>query len=190
VFVEPLAAACEILAQLRVSAFPKAAVLGDGKLAQLIAMVLTSTGMPVVMFGKHPEKLALAQRSGIKTSLVRGRAKDLKNSATKGKFPLVVDATGSPTGLALGVALTEPRGTLVLKSTFHGTTPIESWPIVVNEIAVLGSRCGPFPKAIALLRAKLIDPRPLITRTFPLSDASQAMKFAQQKGVLKVLLKP
>jgi threonine dehydrogenase-like Zn-dependent dehydrogenase len=190
VFVEPLAAACEILAQLRVSAFSKAAVLGDGKLAQLIAMVLRSTGVPIVMFGKHPEKLALARRNGIKTSLVRGHAEDLKNSATKGKFPLVVDATGSPTGLALGVALTEPRGTLVLKSTFHGAAPIESWPIVVNEITMLGSRCGPFPKAIALLRARLIDPRPLITRTFPLSDASKAMKFAQQKGVLKVLLKP
>ena len=106
------------------------------------------------------------------------------------RFPLVVEATGSPSGLALGIALTEPRGTLVLKSTFHGAAPIESWPIVVNEITMLGSRCGPFAKAIALLRAKLVDPRPLVTRTFPLSEASKAMKFAQQKGVLKVLLKP
>jgi threonine dehydrogenase-like Zn-dependent dehydrogenase len=115
---------------------------------------------------------------------------DLTGSATKGRFPLVVDATGSPTGLTLGIALTEPRGTLVLKSTFHGAASIESWPIVVNEIAILGSRCGPFAKAIALLRAKLVDPRPLVTRTFPLSEASKAIKFAQQKGVLKVLLKP
>lgn len=190
VFIEPLAAACEILAQIRVSAFRSAAVLGDGKLAQLIAMVLVSTGIPVVMFGKHSEKLALARRNGIKTNLVRGNATDLKNSATKGKFPLVVDATGSPTGLTLGIALTEPRGTLVLKSTFHGAASIESWPIVVNEITILGSRCGPFAKAIALLRAKLVDPRPLITRTFPLSEASKAIKFAQKKGVLKVLLKP
>jgi alcohol dehydrogenase len=190
VFVEPLAAACEILAQLRVSAFRKAAVLGDGKLAQLIAMVLTSAGVPVVMFGKHSEKLTLARRDGIKTSLVRDHATNLKTSAMGERFPLVVEATGSPTGLALGIALTEPRGTLVLKSTFHGAAPIESWPIVVNEIAVLGSRCGPFAKAIAMLRAKLIDPRPLITRTLPLSEASKAMKFAQQRGVLKVLLKP
>jgi alcohol dehydrogenase len=190
VFIEPLAAACEILAQVRVSAFRKAAVLGDGKLAQLIAMVLRSTGVPVVMFGKHPEKLALARRSEIKTSLVRGNATDLKSRAMKDRFPLVVDATGSPTGLTLGIALTEPRGTLVLKSTFHGAAPIESWPIVVNEITMLGSRCGPFAKAIALLRAKLIDPRTLVTHTFPLSEASKAMKFAQQKGVLKVLLKP
>ena len=190
VFIEPLAAACEILAQIRVSTFRSAAVLGDGKVAQLIAMVLVSTGIPVVMFGKHSEKLALARRNGIKTNLVRGSATDLKRRATKERFPLVVDATGSPTGLTLGTALTEPRGTLVLKSTFHGAAPIESWPIVVNEITILGSRCGPFAKAIALLRAKLLDPRPLITRTFPLSEASEAIKFAQQKGVLKVLLKP
>ena len=190
VFIEPLAAACEILAQIRVSTFRSAVVLGDGKLAQLIAMVLVSTGIPVVMFGKHSEKLALARRSGIKTSLLRGDAADLKSRASKDSFPLVVDATGSPTGLTLGIALTEPRGTLVLKSTFHGAAPIESWPIVVNEITMLGSRCGPFAKAIALLRAKLVDPRPLITRTFPLSEASKAIKFAQQKGVLKVLLKP
>jgi threonine dehydrogenase-like Zn-dependent dehydrogenase len=190
VFIEPLAAACEILAQVRVSAFRKAAVLGDGKLAQLIAMVLRSTGIPVVMFGKQSQKLALARRNETTTVLVRGNSTDLKGSAAGAKFPLVVEATGSPAGLTLGIALTEPRGTLVLKSTFHGAAPIESWPIVVNEITMLGSRCGPFAKAIALLRAKLVDPRPLITRTFPLSEASKAIKFAQQKGVLKVLLKP
>jgi alcohol dehydrogenase len=190
VFVEPLAAACEILAQLRASAFRKAAVLGDGKLAQLIAMVLNSAGVPTMMFGKHSEKLTLARSNGIKTNLVQGNTTDLKSHAIKNKFPLIVEATGSPTGLALGIALTEPRGTLALKSTFHGAAPIESWPIVVNEITMLGSRCGPFAKAIALLRAKLVDPRPLVRRTFPLSEAMKAMKFAQQKGVLKVLLKP
>jgi threonine dehydrogenase-like Zn-dependent dehydrogenase len=190
VFIEPLAAACEILAQLRVNTFQRAAVLGDGKLAQLIAMVLVSTGIPVVMFGKYSEKLTLARSNGIKTTLVRGDNTDLQRSAPKHRFPLVVEATGSPIGLALGIALTEPRGTLVLKSTFHGAAPIESWPIVVNEITMLGSRCGPFAKAIALLRAKLVDPRPLITRTFPLPEASKAIKFAQQNGVLKVLLKP
>jgi len=190
VFIEPLAAACEILAQIRVSAFRKAAVLGDGKLAQLIAMVLVSTGIPVTMFGKHPEKLALARRNGVKTTQDRGDRAAPKKRARKERFPLVVEATGSPAGLAFAIALTEPRGTLVLKSTFHGAAPIESWPIVVNEISMLGSRCGPFAKAIALLRAKLIDPRPLITRTFSLSDASKAVEFAQRKGVLKVLLKP
>ena len=113
VFIEPLAAACEILAQVRVSAFRKAAVLGDGKLAQLIAIVLKSTGIPVVMFGKQSEKLALARRNGIKTVLIRGNSTDLKGSTPSANFPLVVEATGSPTGLTLGIALTEPRGTLV-----------------------------------------------------------------------------
>jgi len=84
--------------------------------------------------------------------------------------------------------MTEPRGTLVLKSTFHGTAPVETWPIVVKEITVVGSRCGPFAKAIALLRSRKIDPTSLITRTFPLAEASTAIEFAQQAGVVKVLL--
>ncbi len=189
VFTEPLAAACEILAQVEVSTFRRAAVLGDGKLAQLISMVLASTGVPMVLFGKHAAKLALARRHGIQTRRVRGDASDLARVARGESFPLVVEATGSPSGFALAIALTEPRGTLILKSTFHGTAPIETWPIVVKEITVLGSRCGPFPKALALMRAKLVDPRPLITRTYPLSEASQAIKFAQKQGILKVLLK-
>jgi alcohol dehydrogenase len=190
VFTEPLAAACEILAQTNVTKFQKAAILGDGKLAQLIAMVLASTGVPLVLFGKHPEKLALAHRLGINTHRVRGDATDLARATQKESFPLVVEATGSPTGLTRAIALTEPRGTLILKSTFHGTAPLATWPLVVKEITLLGSRCGPFPKALALLRAKLIDPRPLITRTYPLTEARQAMNFAQKRGILKVLLKP
>jgi len=101
----------------------------------------------------------------------------------------VVEATGSPTGLALAQLMTEPRGTLVLKSTFHGATRVETWPIVVKEITVVGSRCGPFAKAIALLRSGEVDPTPLITRTFPLTEAQKAIGFAQQPGVMKVLLK-
>jgi threonine dehydrogenase-like Zn-dependent dehydrogenase len=86
--------------------------------------------------------------------------------------------------------MTEPRGTLVLKSTFHGAAPVETWPLVVKEITLVGSRCGPFPQAIALLRSNKLDPRPLITRTFPQSEASAAIRFAQHPGVMKVLLKP
>ena len=192
VFAEPLAAACEILAQIKVDAFRGSrgvAVLGDGKLAQLIAMVLSSAGLRVILFGKHAEKLALARRSGIKTRRVRGDAGDLKRSALHENFPLVVEASGSPAGLAHAIALTEPRGTLVLKSTFHGAAPIETWPIVVKEITMLGSRCGPFPKALELLRTNRIDPRAMISRTFPLAEAREAMKYAQKRGVLKVLLK-
>jgi threonine dehydrogenase-like Zn-dependent dehydrogenase len=188
VFVEPLAAACEILPQVNVKAFREAAVLGDGKLAQLIARVLRTVLPRVVMYGKHQNKLRFAAAAKIETRLVRGEASDLKR--VKDNFALVVEATGSPSGLALAQRMTEPRGTLILKSTFHGAAPVETWPLVVKEITLIGSRCGPFEQAIALLRSGKMDPRPLITRTFPLSEAPAAMQFAQRGGVMKVLLKP
>ena len=186
VFIEPLAAACEILEQVDVRKFHKAAVMGDGKLAQLIALVLSSAIPRVVMFGKHEQKLAIARRAGIGTKKVRGDTSDLK--FVQETFPMVVEATGSPTGLTLAQRMTEPRGTLVLKSTFHGTVQVETWPIVVKEITVVGSRCGPFDKAMALLRAGKIDPKPLITRVFPLEKAPEAIAYAQRAGVMKVLL--
>jgi threonine dehydrogenase-like Zn-dependent dehydrogenase len=188
VFAEPLAAACEILEQVNVRKCSVAAVLGDGKLAQLIARVLQTAIPRVVMYGKYEKKLALARRDKIQTKKVRGDTSDLKR--TKENYRLVVEATGSPSGLALAQHLTEPRGTLVLKSTFHGAAPVETWPLVVKEITVVGSRCGPFAKAIALLRSGRIDPIPLITRTFSLCDAPAAMRFAQKSGVMKVLLQP
>jgi len=188
VFVEPLAAACEILDQVDVSGVREAAVLGDGKLAQLITRVLLTKIPRVAMYGKQERKLALARHAGIEAKRVRGDSSDLKR--IKERFPLLVEATGSPTGFALAQQLTEPRGILVLKSTFHGAAPVETWPIVVKEITVVGSRCGPFAKALALLRTSKIDPRPLITCTFPLADAQKAMAFAQQPGVMKVLIKP
>jgi alcohol dehydrogenase len=186
VFVEPLAAACEILDQVNVRKFREAAVLGDGKLAQLIARVLRTAIPRVVMFGKHQDKLSLARRARIETKLVAGDARDIQR--IKETFGLLVEATGSPTGLALAQQMTEPRGTLVLKSTFHGAAPVETWPIVVKEITVVGSRCGPFAKAIALLRSGKVDPTPLITRTFPLAEAAAAIGFAQKANVMKVLL--
>ncbi len=188
VFVEPLAAACEILEQVDVRRIREAAVLGDGKLAQLIGRVLRTVIPRVVQYGKHAEKLALARRAGIAPKKVRGDASDLKQ--VQEKYRLVVEATGSLTGLVLAQQMTEPRGTLVLKSTFHGAAPVETWPIVVKEITVVGSRCGPFTKAIALLRSGKIDPMPLVTRTFPLLDAPTAIAFAQNSGVMKVLLRP
>ena len=210
VFVEPLAAACEILEQVKVKQLGEAAVLGDGKLAQLIARVLRAALPRVVMYGKHEEKLALARLAGIDTQRIRGDASDAKRilesarhkrslrsrprsagkSAAVPPYAFVVEATGSPTGLALAQQITEPRGTLVLKSTFHGAAPVETWPIVVNELNVVGSRCGPFAKALALLRSGKVDPRPLVTRTFPLAQAPAAIQFAQRPGVMKVLLKP
>jgi threonine dehydrogenase-like Zn-dependent dehydrogenase len=188
VFVEPLAAACEILDQLNIKQFHEAAVLGDGKLAQLIARVLRTALPRVVMYGKHKDKLRQGAAARIDTRTVRGDPSDLKRA--KDNFALVVEATGSPSGLSLAQHMTEPRGTLVLKSTFHGAAPVETWPLVVKEITLIGSRCGPFAEAIALLRSGKVDPRPLITRTFPLSEAPAAIQYAQQNGVMKVLLKP
>ncbi len=186
VFVEPLAAACEILDQINIEKFSDAAVLGDGKLAQLIARVLRTKLRDVVMYGKHEKKLALARLVGVKTKRVHGNTSDTKRIIRN--YGLVVEATGSPSGLALAQQLTEPRGTLVLKSTFHGAAAVETWPMVVKEITVVGSRCGPFAKAIALLRSGKVDPTALITRTLPLAEADKAIQFAQKKGVMKVLL--
>lgn len=187
VFVEPLAAACQILDQLNIRQFPSAAILGDGKLAQLIAMVLHAAGGKITLYGKHDSKLVLARRGGIKTKVVLGNDSDLHS--VKENYRLVVEATGSPAGLRLAQQMTEPRGTLLLKSTFHGAAPVETWPIVVKEITVIGSRCGPFAKAIRLLRSGKVDPTPLISRTFPLRDAAKAIVYAQKRGVMKVLLR-
>ena len=188
VFVEPLAAACEILDQIDIEKFREAAVLGDGKLAQLVGRVLRTRLSRVVMYGKHEKKLAVARLGAVKTKRVRGNANDLRR--LNESYALVVEATGSPSGLVLAQHLTEPRGTLVLKSTFHGAAPVETWPIVVKELTVVGSRCGPFPKALALLSSGKVDPKPLITRKFPLAEAKAAIQFAQKKGVMKVVLKP
>jgi alcohol dehydrogenase len=184
VFTEPLAAACEILEQVNIRAHRDAAVIGDGKLAQLIARVLRAAGLRVVMVGKHEGKLRLARLADIATVKVTS-----PNARRADAFTLTVEATGSPSGLALAQQITAPRGTLVLKSTFHGAAEVETWPIVVKELTVIGSRCGPFPRALALLRSGRVDLRPLISRVFDLKDAAQAIRYAQQRGVLKVLLR-
>jgi threonine dehydrogenase-like Zn-dependent dehydrogenase len=186
VFIEPLAAACQILDQIPIRKFRNAAVLGDGKLSQLIARVLDAAGCKVTLYGKHEAKLKLARRAGIATKKVHGDASDLKT--VKENYRLVVESTGSPSGLTMAQHMTEPRGTLLLKSTFHGTAPVETWPIVVKEITVVGSRCGPFAKAITLLRSGKVDPTPLISRTFALRDAQKSILYAQQPNVMKVLL--
>jgi threonine dehydrogenase-like Zn-dependent dehydrogenase len=187
VFTEPLAAACEILEQVRIAEHREAAVLGDGKLAQLIGRVLRAAGLRVTMFGRHASKLAVARKAGITARRAPGSEAP---SWLRQRYTLVVEATGSPAGLALGQRMTAPRGTLVLKSTFHGAARMETWPIVVNELTLVGSRCGPFPRALELLRGGRMDLRPLISRVFPLREAPAAMQYAARRGVLKVLLKP
>jgi len=183
VFTEPLAAACEILEQVDVRAHREACVLGDGKLAQLIARVLRTAGLRVVMIGKHANKLRLARRADIETAESGSRSSRRENA-----FTLVVEATGSPSGLTMAQKITAPRGTLVLKSTFHGAAAVETWPIVVKEITVIGSRCGPFPAALELLRSGRVDPRPLVSRVFSLKDAAEAIRSAQESSMMKVLL--
>ena len=189
VFTEPLAAACEILEQVNITAHHEAAVIGDGKLAQLVARVLRAegkrTGLRVTMIGKHESKLRLGHLAGIRTAKLASPAARRSN-----QFSLTIEATGSPSGLALARDITVPRGTLVLKSTFHGAANVETWPIVVKELTVIGSRCGPFPRALELLQSGRVDPRPLISRVFPLEEAAAAVRFAQQPGVMKVLLRP
>ena len=190
VFTEPLAAACQILAQVPAMAGGSpVAVLGDGKLGQLIVRVLAAAGARTTLFGHTREKLAAAAGRSVATVLLR-RGSAAGTGDRGWHFPFVVDATGSPDGLQQAVQLAEPRGTVVLKSTFHGVARVETWPIVVNELRVFGSRCGPFDRALALLRSGQVDPRPLISRVFPLRDAADAIREARAPGVLKVLLKP
>ena len=180
VFIEPLAAACEILDQVNIPQCAEVAVLGDGKLGLLIAQVLQSHGAEVYQFGRHTEKLRITARKGVQTS----------TELPKRKFSWVVDATGSASGLQQAVSISWPHGTIVLKSTLHGTIPIDTAPVIVNELTLIGSRCGRFEPAIHLLATKQIDVAGLISDTLPLAQAPEAFKQAAIKGALKILLKP
>ncbi|HEY3105037.1 MAG TPA: alcohol dehydrogenase catalytic domain-containing protein [Pyrinomonadaceae bacterium] len=184
VFTEPLAAACGILERVSITEDTRVAVVGDGKLGLLCAQVLATTGAAVMLIGKHENKLAIAERCGIETATVDAAEK------RKGRFDVVVEASGSPSGFALAVNLLHPRGVLVLKSTFHGKTEIEAAPLVVNEISVVGSRCGRFAPALELLRIGAIDVESLISEEFPLSSGVPAMQRAAEPGILKILLRP
>ncbi len=183
VFAEPLAAACEILDQVRIPHGSTVAVLGDGKLGLLIAQTLLARGIEVVHFGRHREKLRISQARGADVRLanrVRPRA----------AFAFVVDATGSPDGLRAAVTMARPRGTVILKSTVHGLVSVDTAPVIVNEITLVGSRCGRMAPALALLKSGRIDPAAMVSARFPLTDAARAFAHAAKKGVLKVLLYP
>src|SRR5258708_4610519 len=144
VFLEPLSAACEILDQVSIPPSERIAVLGDGKLGLLIAMVLNAHGYRVHQFGRHTAKLAIASRAGVVTEVANG---PLPIAA----YDWVVDATGSPEGLRSAAAMTRPRGTVILKSTVHGAVAVDTAPIIVNELTLVGSRCGRFEAAFPLL---------------------------------------
>ncbi|HKG21839.1 MAG TPA: alcohol dehydrogenase catalytic domain-containing protein [Blastocatellia bacterium] len=195
VFIEPLAAACQILDQARIDRESKVAVLGDGKLSQMIARALAQTGCDLTVFGKHDEKLDLVLKTRganikaekIPLSNTSGGNDDLAPSV-KGRFDVVVEASGSPSGLSLASGLVRPSGTIVLKSTHHNPTSLDMSRIVVNEVTIVGSRCGRFQPAIDLLASGAIDIEPLITATFTLEEGLPAMKTAAAPGTLKVLL--
>ena len=186
VFTEPLAAALEILEQVEVQNFKKCVVLGDGKLGQLIARVLKPHCPDLNVFGKHENKLDLLRQVGIKTQMMEkiiDWVEDLENQPD-----LVVEATGSALGLGMALELVRPRGTLVLKSTFQGRTSLELSPLVVNEITVVGSRCGPLAKALDLLASGQLDLQPLISQVMPLEQGPQALIKAGDKETLKIIL--
>ena len=181
VFVEPIAAACEILDQVKIPAGARVAVLGDGKLGLMIAQVLHSADASVLLFGHHRSKLKIAERAGVETALAKKRP-------PRKAFDWVVEATGSAAGLATAVATVRPRGTVILKSTVHGTAAVDTAAVVVDEITLVGSRCGRFAPALKLLREKRLRLDEMISGRYPLSEAAQAFDRAVEPGVLKILL--
>lgn len=183
-FTEPLAAACGILERVPIACDDRVAVIGDGKLGLLCAQVVGLTGAPTLLVGKHDEKLRIAARRGIETSTPKEAAKRARG------FDVVVEASGAASGFNLALDLLRPKGKLVLKSTFHGTTEINAARVVVDEISIVGSRCGRFAPALDLLKRKAIDVDSLISEEYPLARGLYAMKRARAKGVLKVLLRP
>jgi threonine dehydrogenase-like Zn-dependent dehydrogenase len=183
VFAEPLAAACGIMERTSITKDKNVAVIGDGKLGLLCAQAISLTGAPVLLIGKHPEKLRIAERRGIETALARKASK-------RKEFDVVVEASGSASAFALALDLLRPRGVLVLKSTFQGTTEVNAARIVVDEISVVGSRCGRVEPALDLLGKGAIDGDSLISEEYPLRDGVLAMERAGKKGVLKVFLRP
>ena len=184
VFAEPLAAACGIVDRTPVTKDKKVAVIGDGKLGLLCAQAMALTGASVLLVGKHPEKLRIAQRRGIETATSKNATR------RKREFDVVVEASGSSSAFTTAVGLLRPRGVLVLKSTFHGTTEINAATIVVDEISIIGSRCGRLAPALDLLRKGAIDVDSLISEEYPLRDGLLAMERAAKKGILKVFLRP
>ncbi len=182
VFVEPLAAACQVLEQVHLRPTDRVIVLGDGKLGLLVAQVVALSGCDLTAVGHHPDKLAILSARGIATQLDTG---DLQGGAD-----VLIECTGQPAGFRRAHELLRPRGTMVLKSTYHGLVEADLSGLVVDEIQIVGSRCGPFPPAIRLLAQGLVDVLSLIEAEYPLDDALAAFEHAQRPGAIKVLMRP
>lgn len=181
VFTEPLAAALEILEQIKIEPNFSVTIIGDGKLAQLIARVLINIGVRLTVIGKHPEKLKRFADQGVITFLA--------DDISLPKQDMVIESSGSPTGWELALSLVRPRGTIVLKSTYHKKLTTNPANLVIDEITVVGSRCGQFEPALRLLESRTIVVDDLISAEFPLENALEALKAAQQRNALKVLLR-
>ena len=181
VFVEPLAAALEINEQLHIEPANRVAVIGDGKLGLLICQVLRLTGCDLTLVGKHSSRFEMAAAWG-----VAGGPADKMQSRS---FDIVVEASGSPSGFETAVKLLKPRGTLVLKSTYHGDLTFNAALLVIDEICLIGSRCGRFEPALQLLASDLVDVKSMIDKIYPLAEAEDALAKAEQRGTLKVILK-
>ena len=183
VFAEPVAAALQVLEQVDVTGAESVTVLGDGRLGNLCAQVLASTGCRVRVVGKHDAKLAILEELGISTCR-------LERVSGERSDDLVVDATGSDTGLPTALGLVRPRGTVVLKTTIAGTQTLEMAPVVIDEVTVVGSRCGPFDKALVALENGTIDVSPLVAEGGGLDDATGALeRVRDERDLVKVVLK-
>ncbi|MDI6761121.1 MAG: alcohol dehydrogenase catalytic domain-containing protein [Candidatus Brocadiaceae bacterium] len=180
VFVEPIASAFRILEQVDIGPKDRVAVLGDGKLGLLVAQVMASTGCELTAVGRHPEKLEILAKRKIKTRLV--------HEGPYQKFDLCIDCTGSPKGLELALDLVRPMGKIVLKSTFARGERLNLSQLVVNEVVLLGSRCGPFKRAIEALQDGAVEVDNMVTKVYNLGEATKAFSLASRKGVLKVVL--
>jgi len=180
VFVEPVAAACRILEQVSAGPATQVAVMGDGRMGLLIVQVLAAAGAAVVLLGKHDDRMALARRMGVDAR----RPPEAPLSA-RDRFGIVVEATGASDGLAHALGLVRPRGTVVLKSTVRDAGSLLTWPIVVDEITIVGSRCGPFGPALDLLARGAVEVESLVTCVTGLDDFERA--FREAAGGLKAV---
>lgn len=179
-FTEPLAAALEIQQQVKLDSNDRVLVVGDGKLGILVAQTIALTGCDLLVVGRHRDKLAHLEARGIKTGFA--------DTVTDRAFDISVECTGNSEGFALARRALRPRGTLVLKSTYAGNLSLDASSLVVDEITLIGSRCGPFAPALDLLQQEKVDVKSLINARYPLADGLTAFERAQTKGVLKVLL--
>ena len=180
VFTEPLAAACQILEQISVTRNDHVVIIGDGKLGLLCAQVIHTTPCQLTVIGRHPDKLALLKNLGIQTTT---QIEDVSPG-----IDIAIEATGSPDGLKVANQLLRPRGTLVMKSTYPGHTTFDFTSLVVNEINIVGSRCGPFPQALEMLEQNRVCVEPLIHSKFSINQGIEAIKLASTPGILKVLI--